>query len=211
MKRLTILLVVILILTGCSKKENIIINEYVNKEEPIEEIEDTYTDSNNTIIGLYFDKGSRLELIKEYKTNIISGVDVGVFQIYPSNDDEVILNSSFGTSFYNAWVSLPNYNNLKIGFNVKYTLDTGEEISYNILDYKVIYKELYNYLYDDYANRYNSWYSHIKEDDYNEDTLFTSIKLFGAEVDTLDDFDDGQYRGNSSYTITICDIEKTCN
>ena len=222
--RIIVLLSVILILTGCSEEK-----KEIKKEEPkteIEKVEEKYTDQNNTKIGLYFEKGNRLELIKEYKTNIITGVDVGVFQIFPSNEDTVYLNNKFGSEFYNTWISLPNYKDLKIGFNVKYTLDTGEEVNYNILDYNVVYEELYDYLYDDYANRNNSWYSHIEEKDYNEDTLYTSIKLYAGSADSinskisltvftyddLEDFDENNnYRGNSSYTITICDINKTCN
>ena len=219
MKRLILLFSLVLVLTGCkSKKENIEIIE------PIETVEEEkYVDLNNTVIGLYKEKGNKLELIHEYKTNIKSGKDVGIFQIYPSKDETVILNNGFGNSFYNSWIAVPNYNNLKIGFNVKYKLTTGEQVSYNILDYNVIYRELYNYLYDDYANRNKSWYSHIEEKDYNENTLFTSIKLYGSTVDnidskitltvftydTLDDFDENnEYRGNSSYSIEICDINK---
>ena len=226
MKKLIILLSLILIFSGCTKNAKKV-DEVKKIKQNIEEIKvPEYVDLNNTKIGLYFEKNRKLELIKEYKTNITSGVDIGIFQVYPKDDDEIVLNTDFGTSFYNSWIQTPNYNNLKIGFNVKYILDSGEEISYNILDYNVIYNEIYNYLYDDYANRYKSLYSHIEEYDYNENTLYTSIKLYGASVerinskisltvftyDGLDDFDENDnYRGNSSYTITICDINKTCN
>ena len=74
------------------------------------------------------------------------------------------------------------------------------------------------YLYDDYKNRYSNFYSHIEENEYNDDTLFTSIKLYANSIDmlssnieltvftydTLDDFDaDGNYRGNSKYIVNI--------
>jgi hypothetical protein len=75
------------------------------------------------------------------------------------------------------------------------------------------------YIYDDYLNRYNGWYSHIEPEEYNESTLFTAIKLqcggymnqihspvkFSVfTYDSEDDFLDGHYRGNSISTITIC-------
>ena len=223
MKKNLVLLILILFIVGCSKEEKNIKDDTTTKQ--IEEVENIYVDDNNTEIGLYFQKGNKLELISEYKTSLISSKDIGIFQIYPSNREEVILNNDFGTEFFNIWQSIPDHDSLKIGFNVKYYLIGGEEVSYNIMDYSVIYKELFNYLYDDYANRYNSWYSHIEESTYTKDTLFTSIKLYGAQVeeieskifftvftyDSLDDFDtNGNYRGNSSYTITICDINKTC-
>lgn len=225
MKKIILFLILLLIITGCSSKKEKIVPEGPIKEEPIDTPVEEYKDDNDTKIGLYLEKGGRIELITEYKTTIQNEVDAGVFQIYPSNDNEIILDSDFGTSFYNKWTSLPNYKDLKIGFNLKYTLSSGEEVSYNILDYKIVYKEFYDYLYDDYANRYNSWYSHIEESDYTEDTLYTSIKLYSADVnninskvyltvftyDSQDDFDENnEYRGNSSYTITICDINKTC-
>lgn len=224
MKKIILFLSLVLIVTGCNKQEKIKKEESTTEiieEEPLVE----YIDYNSSKIGLYLEKGNRLELIEEYKTNISNGVDIGIFDIYPSQDNEVILTSGFGNSFYNSWISLENYQNLKIGFNIKYTLSDGTDVSYNILDPKVIYKEIYNYLYDDYKNRYSSWYSHIEEDEYNSETLFTSIKLYAADVDSisskisltvftyddLEDFDEeGNYRGNSSYSITICDKNKTC-
>lgn len=226
MKKILTILVFLLILTGCSEKK-----EEVKKEEPkeeikeIEEVKEVYNDLNDTKIGLYILSGNKLNLIHEYKTTIANDIDAGVFQIYPSNEEAIALNSGFGDSFYNTWTSLPNYKELKIGFNVSYTLENGESVSYNILDPKIIYKEFYDYLYDDYANRYSSWYSHIEENEYTEDTLFTSIKLYSADVnkvsskvkltvftyDSLDDFDsNNEYRGNSKYTIEICDVNKTC-
>ena len=112
-------------------------------------------------------------------------------------------------------------NNLKIGFNIKFSTE-DEDFSYNILNPSNCFEKweyLLNYLYDDYANRGKSFYSHIEENEYNDSTLFTSIKVQSAgecnkikdkieltvfTYDTEDDFLDGEYRGNSSSTLTIC-------
>ena len=82
---------------------------------------------------------------------------------------------------------------------------------------------LLNYLYDDYVNRGKGFYSHIEENEYNENTLLTSIKLQSNDralginnkilltvftYDSEDDFLDGEYRGNSSSTLTICVSDK---
>ena len=63
-----------------------------------------------------------------------------------------------------------------------------------------------------------SWYSHVTSDEYSDKTILSSIKLTASSdwemikspikltafsYDSDDDFKDGKYRGNSSYTITI--------
>ena len=100
MKKTVILLILVLVFTGCSKK---IKEENIEIVEPIKIIEEEkYVDENNTQIGLYLDKGNRLQLIDEYKTNLISGNDIEIFSVYPSNAAEIILNGSFGNAFYNT-------------------------------------------------------------------------------------------------------------
>ena len=217
------------LLVGC--KSNKVIEKKENKKiekEVIKEKKDDYIDNNNTDIGIYLEKNGKLELVTEYQTNIKSISDIGVFQIYPSKDKEIILNSKFGNSFYEKWTSLDNYQNLKIGFNLKYTLDSGEEVTHTILDpsttMKTGYEFIVAYLYDDYKNRNSNFYSHIEQSDYNAESLFTSIKLFSNNTDRVvskikfmvftydspDDIIDLEYRGNSKYEITICDINSTC-
>ena len=228
MKKILIIVLILFIVSGC--KDNKVEKKEVKEEKKVETVEkkDTYNDLNNTDIGLYIEKGNKLELVTEYKTNIKSVTDIGVFQIYPSSEQEIILNSKFGNSFYEKWTSLDNYQNLKIGFNLKYTLDSGEEVTHTILDpsttMKTGYEFIVAYLYDDYKNRNSNFYSHIEQSDYNAESLFTSIKLFSNNTDRVvskikfmvftydspDDIIDLEYRGNSKYEITICDINSTC-
>ena len=55
------------------------------------------------------------------------------------NEEEITLNNTFATSFYNEWSNFKNINNnLKIGFNIKFKLKNGENISYNIYNIKNI-------------------------------------------------------------------------
>lgn len=227
MKKIFVLIILLFIITGCNNKVEKKEIKKVKKEET-KEVKEIYNDLNNTDIGLYIEKGNKLELVTEYKTNIKSVTDIGVFQIYPSHENEIILNNKFGNSFYEKWTMLDNYQNLKIGFNLKYTLDNGEEVTHTILDpsttMKTGYEFIVAYLYDDYKNRNSNFYSHIEESDYNSESLFTSIKLFSNNTDrvvskikftvftydTPDDIIDLEYRGNSKYEITICDISSTC-
>ena len=227
-----VLLIISILLVGCTsvKKDQVKPIEIKVPDQIIEEPVEVYVDSNDTDIGLYIQNNNTFTLQHEYKANINDGEDIVVFAIFPSNEEKLVMNYRYGTDFYNKWISIPNHDNLKIGFNIKFTINTGEEISYNILDPDtcIQYRKEYilAYLYDDYANRNTNWYSHIEQHQYNDDSLFTALKLYANDAedtitskitltiftyDGLDDFDENdQYRGNSSYMVTICDINKTC-
>ena len=220
MKKILILLFILVLVTGCvNESDN---TKVVKKEKEIIEEKDTYKDLNNTPIGIYQLNGNTLTKLHEYKTNFDPEKDINIFQIYPSNEETIKLNSSFGKSYYNEWIK---YNNIKLGFNIKFSLDTGENINYNIFNPNDTFKEweyLLNYLYDDYINDGKGFYSHLEVSDYNENTLFTSFKMQSSgnvnkinsnilfsvfTYDSEDDFLDSNYRGNSIYTIKICNGE----
>ena len=216
MKKLLIPILIILLICGCTKetkKEEVIKKE--KKEEPVV-VEETYKDLNNTPIGIYKLNGNTLTKLTSIDKHLNVEEDIGVFQIYPSNEDVINLNTNYGESFYNEYIKYPN---IKIGFNIKYETSNGVT-SYNILSPDNTFdhwEHLMNYLYDDYANRYSSFYSHIESNQVNENTLYTSIKLQASyscseitnikltvfTYDTEDDFLDNEYRGNSKYTMNI--------
>ena len=219
MKKVFIVLIVIILCCGCvnnkkteTKKKKKVEADYIEK----------YEDLNNTPIGFYSSNDSGLIRINKINKTLVPMEDIGIFQIYPSDDNIINLNGGFGNSFYNEWMKYNTNNNLKIGFNIKFSTDT-EDISYNIFNPSNCMEKwqyLLNYLYDDYANRGKGFYSHIEENEFNENTLITSIKLQSSgecdkikkdkilltvfTYDTEDDFKDNEYRGNSSATLTIC-------
>ena len=216
-KKIIILFIIILLCCGCinTKKE-----EKKKKKVDVEYIEH-YKDLNNTPISFYSSNDSGLVKLTKINKKLVSMEDIGIFQVYPSDEETISLNGGFGNSFYDEWNKYNTNNNLKIGFNIKFSTDT-EDISYNIFNPSNCMEKweyLLTYLYDDYANRGKSFYSHIEENEYNENTLFTSIKLQSNDralsiknkilltvftYDTDDDFKDNEYRGNSSSTLTIC-------
>ena len=213
MKKLIIPLLVLLLICGCSKE--------VKKEEPKKKketitVEDTYKDLNNTPIGIYNLNGNTLNKLTSINKHLNVEEDIGIFQLYFSNEDIINLDTNYGQSFYNEFIKYPN---IKIGFNIKYTTNNGE-VSYNIFSPNNTFDHweyLMNYLYDDYNNRFSSFYSHIEPDQVNENTLYTSIKLQASyscseitnikltafTYDSEDDFLDNEYRGNSKYTLNI--------
>ena len=73
-------------------------------------------------------------------------------------------------------------------------------------------------MYDDVHQADGAFYSHLEMSDVKDNTIYSSIKLTGIETANIEspitltvftydgdeDFDsDGNYRGNSKYTITI--------
>ncbi len=216
MKKIIMIIICLLLLSGCENKDDStkIIKD---KVDPIKE-EEVYKDLNDTPIGIYKLNGNKLTRLDTITKTLNVEEDIDTFQIYFSNDKEINLNKGFAESYYEEYKKY----NVKVGFNIKFKLNNGESISYNILSPNDTFNEweyLMNYLYDDYANRGNSFYSHIEKDQYNENTLFTSIKLQSSykckdiaskielKVFTYDDAEDienNDYKGNSQHILNIC-------
>ena len=218
MKKIIIALFIVIATTsGCKKQEK---TKKKVKEEKIEIIEETpkYEDLNNTPIAFYSIKGNSLQKISSINKELVIEDDIGLFQIFPSQEEQIPI-TNFAEDYFKQW-QVYNQNNLKVGFNIKFKIN-DQEISYNILSPSNTmdkWEHLMTYLYDDYANRNKSFYSHIENNEYNENTLFTAIKLQSSyscseitsniyltvfTYDTEDDFENNEYRGNSKYTITI--------
>lgn len=217
MKRVLIICLCLLLCACGSKKKDVKV-KIDNNVKKVEEVKEVYQDTNNTVVGLYKERGSKLELVTDYSTDISSGKDIDIYQVYFSNESSVSLDSGFGLSYYNMFNSLNNPN-IKVGFNIKYSLDNGEVVNQTVLKPSdTIQNEyIFLYLYDDYKNRNSNFYSHIEDNEYNDETLFTSVKVFANKIDNLssnieftvftydtdDDFENGNYRGTSKYTINI--------
>ena len=228
MKKLLVVILILIIVTGChSKTTNRVTN---NKKEKDVVEKDDYVDDNIMPISFYKDNGSKLIKLDAYQQSFNNGEDIGIFQVFPSNDKEISYDS-FPMDFNNKWREIDKKGDYRIGFNLKYSLNSGRTISHNILYPKdTMRDDYYNYiipyLYDDYAHINDSWYSHIENDEYNDDTYYTSIKLYANgmahEIDSKivltvftyngqDDFNDNnEYRGNSSASINICDPNRKC-
>ena len=214
MKKIIVLLILILLITGCNKNEENKEKE-IPKNNPIEVI-DTYKDENPVKIAFY--EGNKV--LKEYQTELQNMTDINVFGVILTNEEEVI-DTSFKYQFKKYYDEISEKEKYKIGYYIKfYTGDTLHEKTITDPSNTFVFAPyIYIYLYDDLHQSDGAWYSHVEEKDFNDKTLFTSTKLFMADkskditssitleaftYDSEDDFDDnGNYRGNSRYSIEI--------
>lgn len=217
------LIIFVIFLSGCSLKESDDINEIIEEDSTKKEIEEkeAYVDDNPIKLGLFLYDNNyyNKEVIEDtYFTSFVSGVDLGSFEVFLTGD-KVINGNSFKDTwnrYYNSYdEGLSDY---KIGFNIKFILSDGTNFNGNFLE-PDIYRfgeYFYVYLYDDIHQNDGVIYSHLEK--MEEDTLITSIKLYAVDgIDKVeniiltafsyngeDDFDaDGNYRGNSRYTIRL--------
>jgi len=219
MKKLIFIIIMILLLTGCTERtergEFIPLNEEkeVEKLEENEQIEE-YTDDNPITIGIYendINLVQECKLVKESRSEII-------LSFYYTNQ-ESLGNRNQKENWNKYFSEYTNIDNYKIGFNFSFYV--GEtKIEKTILKPQTFAFEpyFYIYIYDDINQPGNTFYSHLEETDVNEDTIFSSIKIFLMEpsnitspikftvftYDSIDDFDENNnYRGNSKYEINI--------
>lgn len=238
MKKYLLLLICVFIISGCSlfkKSDDTITNDNDSKvKQSVDIVEEdkeekpSYVDDNTIKIGLYERNGSTLKLLTEFNSKIQIKKDIKTFQAFPSSDAEINHSGKrYADYYYEKWNEVNPDRKYKVGFNLSYTLNDGTEISQNIFGPSTTqtnYDYIEVYLYDAYKHRNDSFYSHIEENEYNDETLITSIKLTAGSkffdisskikltVFTYDedDFDENNnYRGNSKYEVTISDLNKT--
>ena len=215
MKRILILIICLLLFSGCSKEKEEKIIEKTKEPEIIDNVPN-YIDDNPVKIAFYENN----TVLKEYSAVKNINSDINVFSVLFTNDENVTGNN-YKTLFNNYYNQYENKEKYKIGYYIKFYV--GDKLfektivdptsTYNLNPY------LYVYLYDDIHQPDGAWYSHVEEKDVKNDTLYTSIKLFMVEniadvtspitleaftYDSEDDFDEkGNYRGNSKYSIEI--------
>lgn len=216
MKKIIILTFLILLITGCSDKTSQV-EENKTKSNKIveEEKKDTYVDTNPIKLGLYIDK----KITKEYQTSWVRLQDICIIETYFTQDNEITgqTQKDSWNYYYNNYQNIDNY---KIGYNISFTAE-GKKFNKTILtpnDIDDFFYYVQLYLYDDINQPNNTYYSHLTNDTYNDNTIISSIKITGGsgielvESDititaftySYDDFDENNnYLGNSKYTIII--------
>lgn len=211
-----LLILLLLVFVGCNKKEEVVKEKPKKLEEPII-IKEVYKDENPVILGTYDE--SR-KLINKYDVNWIKKKDIAWFSIFPTKKEELSKENS-KLLWKKYWDQNVN-KGYKFGMEISY--QTDEEINLSILKFSdnIYFKYVEIYLYDGY-NTNAKWISHLEDKNFNNNTVFTSVKITAGELidkvkspinlkvftyDSEDDFDElGKYRGNSFYQVLINNIE----
>lgn len=231
MKKIILMITILSLLMGCTKNVEKA-NETTSDEKEIvepkkeEKVEDKYIDNNPIELSfyMYYGQNTNRKRLENYQTQFITGQDLCSLEIYYTKDE--LLDIDTQKNLWNKYYqSYSNINNYKIGYKISFNTINNGEVSKYILSPKDTYYDLFDfiqiYLYDDINVQDGVWYSHVTEDQYNDNTILTSIKLTGSErtneiisdinleVFTYDDDDfdeEGNYRGKSKASIIISRI-----
>ena len=221
---ISIIYTTILINKNKNEKKNIDENiEIENTEIEIEETieEPKYKDENQVPISLYIEQGNELVKISEYSCDWSPENVLNLFYAIPSTE-ESISSYNFDSMWKEKIAAYPNGDKCRIGYQVSFKYEDGNTYTYNLKcpdDTYFTFPKVMTYLYDDVNLVPGKPYYHITQDVMYDYTIASSIKLVGDVdsdkiegpitltafcFDSEDDFDEeGNYRGNSKYTITI--------
>ena len=224
-KIIIIILILLLIISGIylfydfnkEEKEPIKEENTSKIEEPIKE---KWIDNNPINLGLYkyYGSGKNRTLVTEYSAPWTYHKDISSFEVFFTNENE-IPGTRFQNLFKEKYELYQNIEQYKIGYYLEFDLNNQKVKKYVLTpnDTLEYYDYLELYLYDDYHQTPGVWYSHILEEEVNDETLLTSIKLTaGKNIDSItsditlttftydgDDFESNEYRGISKYTIIV--------
>lgn len=202
----------ILLLCGCHKTTEFKKSIIDSQKEDIP----AYIDENNVTISMYADNedGVTQKVHDIYQTSWIIKKDIVVLSTFYT-DEEFVSGNYYQDIWKKYAQNYSDYSKYKTGWELKFSIN-GSEIHRNIKNPKDVndfYDYLEIYLYDSVNQTPGVWYSHLLENEVNENTILTTMKLTcGSKCDeitsdievkvytydTEDDFDNnGFYRGNS--------------
>ncbi len=212
-----IVCLIVLLLLGCSNKKEVkvkakkvIDKEIITEEEKVDE----YVDNNPIKLSLFVDK----KKVSEYKSPMTIYTDIASLECYYTEDNNII-DGKFKDVFNHYYGNYQNIDSYKIGYHIKFSTTNGEvsKYIYSPFDVESFFNYIQIYLYDD-IHQDGGWYDHVSKEEYNDNTLLTSIKLTAStDIDKVnsnievmvfsykkgDINGNGEYMGNSKYSVII--------
>ena len=129
-------------------------------------------------------------LLEGYTDTLAYGVDICVLSGLPCSTG-VVSGATFRDVYEKALASNPDASGLKLGYTVEYNADGGAVSNIirtpsDIDEGNFKYVEIY--IYDDVNRSVGEWYSHLLPEEYNENTVVSSVKLTpGADFAKVSD------------------------
>ncbi len=214
MKKILLLFSISFILIGCSNNDEV--NVIVNDNNNIEPIKEENIEEEKIDIGMYLYTGSGRDLIDNYETDFILNQDLVSIEVYNTTISSLsnAKQKDLWYQYYDQYKSL----NPKIAYHIKFsTTDSGiiDKTIYSPSDTEDIYDYMQIYLYDDINQEDNTFYIHISEDEFNDNTILSSIKLTGStKTDNINsdielgafmytDINTDYYDTNNKYSVII--------
>jgi hypothetical protein len=215
MKKVVLVLLAIVI-CGCGEVNNKVEDKTVTSdhEEEVVEVVEEKKDDNPIKLALYIN-GKKVD---SYSSPMTIYTDIVSLECYYTDEDEIVSGNfkDVFNKYYSNYVDIDKY---KIGYKIMFDIPNETVTRYiyrpgDVFDY---FNFIQTYLYDD-IHQDSSWYSHVEDSEYNDNTLLTSIKLTAStDIDKVsssikitvfsydsDDINDkGEYIGNNSYTVVI--------
>ena len=177
------------------------------------------------VIGIYT-RSSKRTLIEDFEGVWKRGKDIYIFDVYATQKEE-LERKSHKELFDDYWYAFPKADEYKIGYCVKFTLDTG--VTHDLMirlpkdcpkdPEAFFYPYVEIYVYDNTNRDWSKKFYHLEEHTTYPYTLMTAIKLTpGVKIDEVteielttfiykdsNDFDvvTGEYIGSASYTIPV--------
>lgn len=157
-----------------------------NKEsKDLEDLEKSNNELNTKPkidLSLYLEKNGVKTLITSHTCSWEPENVMGIFYAVPCKETTLHLNTSFDVLWKEYISDYENYSDIRIGYNISFTLNTGETVDRTILnpdDAYYMFPKVMVFLYDDVNLVPGKRYYHITQDDMDENTICSSIKLVG--------------------------------
>lgn len=227
-KFLIIVLIVVMAIVGVIIWKNSKKVENTQPSSPVAEEpkEPEYVDENPVVMGVYLEKDNNRTLVKEFESKWPKKKDIVSFKVFFTNE-ETVKSGYVQTVFYDYYNEYENPSQYHIGYHLKFTTDEGKTLEKTILspkDSEALYDYIETYMYNSAQKKIGQWYSHVTEEEYNDSTILSSIKLTAGSLidkitsdieltaftyDGMDDFDEnGNYRGKSSQKVIVKNMNK---
>lgn len=218
MNKLVIIFLLSLMVVVC--KEQRLENKVKEPEKEVETVEEV--PQKVIELALYEYNNNCFTKKSEYYSSMEEYKDIAVFSVLYT-DQEVINDNKFKELWNNYYSKYDNISDYKLGYEISFEVENGKKFDETILkpleySHFSFCEYLYVWLYDD-INQTASWYSHLEEDEYNDKTIMSSIKLMSTHMSSkittpislkvfvykdLNDFDkNGKYIGNNEFTMLI--------